>query len=182
MTDYDKSNRSVTLANALEPFMRRGDTVLDIGCGFPSHPALQGTLLPRWLYERYGIAYHGIDNRAEVVTAGRLAWPWATFTLGDAATMSLCRYDVVMHLGFDRKDLSDAWKIHGRLIEAGLAPRIVLLEAGSPLGKKSKHLECWADVQTIYEAAGYVVAAMGSYEWTAKVTQPARRYVVMEKR
>lgn len=181
LRDFDDSNRSRILAGAVEPFVRQGDSVLDVGCGFAHFRKFQGTILPRLLHDSHAIRYRGIDNRADVIAACRAAYPWAEFTVGDAATTPLRQYDAVFHLGFDRKDLSDAWKAHESLRVAGFAPRLVLLEAGSPVGKQSKHLESFAEVFGAYIEAGYEDKAVGRYRWTYDVTQPDRRYAVLER-
>ena len=178
MQDYDKSNRSTILAEAIRPFLRMGDSVLDIGCGYAAHPKFQGTILPRLLG---GVSYHGIDHREDVIAECRNMYPGDEWTVIDAALFVAGKnYDAVFHLGFDRKDLSNAWKVHHTLLES-FPPRIVLLEAGSPVGALSKHLESFAEVQGIYIVHGYELKAKGRYTWTYKVTQPDRRYAILER-
>lgn len=182
LRDFDDSNRSAILFEAVKPFLWFGASVLDVGCGFAHHKKFQGTILPRLLKDAFDIVYHGIDNRADVIEACRAAYPWAEFTLGDAATTPLGSYGLVMHLGFDRKDLSDAWKIHGRLLGLENRPSIVLLEAGSPVGKRSGHIESFKEVRAIYMAAGYSLCGVDRYRWTYDVTQPDRHYAVLERK
>jgi len=182
MIDYDKSNRSILLADAVAPHLRAGDSILDVGCGYAAYPKFQGTTLPRLLRDTLGdIHYHGIDNRTDVIAECRKTYPEDEWTVTDAGLfVPGKKYDAVFHLGFDRKDLSDAWKVHGNLLRAGLGPRVVLLEAGSPAGKSSRHLESFREVQAVYCERGYDVVCSGSYFWTYRVTQPARQWAILE--
>jgi len=178
MNDYDKSNRSDLLFDAIRPFLRAGDSILDVGCGFAAYPKMQGTTLPRLIHDALDAIYVGIDHRADIIDQCKLAYPWAEWVAGDAGTfVPKNKYSAVFHLGFDRKDLSDAWRVHARL-----SPRVVLLEAGSPMGKHSGHLDCWLGVKTFYEAHDYALAVQGAYVWTYKVSQPSRRFAILEKR
>lgn len=181
LAPYDHSNRSAILEDAIAPFMRPGMSVLDIGCGFSAYPKFQGTTLPGLLYEAVPVlAYHGIDNRPEVITQCEAAYPWGEWTAGDASMfIPEHSYDIVFHLGFDRKDLSDAWLVHQHLQDAGYKPRVVLLEAGSPTGVMSKHIESFYEVQALYATWGYILRESNTYMWSYKVTQPARRYAIM---
>ena len=175
----DVSNRSTILFNAILPFLRSDTSVLDIGCGYADYPKFQGTILPLLLKESLPkLTYHGIDNRSEVIAQCKMAYPWGEWTVGDASRFVPERlYDIVFHLGFDRKDLSDAWKIHSKL-----SPRIVLLEAGSPSADIiSKHIESYLEVLVGYEMRGYFLRADNNYIWSYPVTQPSRRYAILER-
>jgi hypothetical protein len=177
MQDYDHSNRSALLAEAVLPYLRAGDSILDVGCGFAAYPKFQGTILPRLLKDALDIRYHGIDHRADVIAECRNMYPEDEWTVTDAALFVPGRkYDAVFHLGFDRKDLSNAWKIH-----ANLEPRVVLLEAGAPAGHMSGHVQSFYEVGNAYVDRGYVLKASGRYVWTYKVTQPDRRYSILER-
>jgi len=179
----DVSNRSTILFNAILPFLRSDTSVLDIGCGYADYPKFQGTILPLLLNTSLPkLAYYGIDNRPEVIAQCKTAYPWGEWTMGDASRFVLKRqYDTVFHLGFDRKDLSDTWLVHQNLQDAGYKPRIVFLEAGSPIGVMSKHVESFHEVQALYSKWGYILRANDEYMWSYKVTQPSRRYAIMER-
>jgi len=170
---------------AVEPYLRPDSSVLDIGCGYAEHPVFQGTILPGMLRSRFGdgFSYHGVDIRPEVIDRCRLAYPWGRWTAVDASMLSpLEKYDAVFHLGFDRKDLSTAWVAHLDLLNSGNGPRVALLEAGSPTGKTSWHIESFREVRALYESAGYACRANGAYFWEVyKITQPERRWAVMER-
>jgi hypothetical protein len=179
--DYDDSNRSMILGNAILPYLTDGMTILDVGCGYAAFPRFQGTILPRIIHDALdNVVYHGIDHRQDVIERCVSSYQHDWWTVIDAsAFVPASKYDAVFHLGFDRKDLSNAWKIHSNLLAARKGPRIVLLEAGSPVGIPSKHVESFVEVQGIYAKAGYEVKVRVNYLWSYKVTQPERRFVIM---
>ena len=180
---YDASNRSEILGKAVLPFLRDGDAVLDVGCGYADHPRMQGTMLPMLVHVAYPKAlYCGIDRRPEVIEECRKGYGHGEWTVGDAGRIVHERaYDAVFHLGFDRKDLSDAWLVHPNLLGAGKGPRVALLEAGTRRDMVSGHVQSFAEVKALYEKRGYRVVAKGEYVWTYMVTQRFRRYAVMER-